>query len=627
MCSSFIICAVTLSFSILLIFATTKGRWKTYPKNFTAPRKKKIKRDGSDSGAKRYTSKNIQTFLADENNGPLDAIVIGSGIGGLTCSALLARCGKRVLVLEQHDRAGGSTHVFEDKGFEFDTGVHYLGNVSKSQPILDMLTGPDRRIEFARMGTAENGYVYDAIVEKNGREWLIPSGENAYREMLVREFPAYEEQIARYLELVRRVASDDLFFKLKIARPAWLVRKLAEWLGVFDRFFDTALRRSAEDVIRDDCGIDDPRLLWLLTAQWGDHGTLPSRASFFMHASVVNHYLHEGGFFVSGGSGQIAANIIPTIEESGGAVFVCAEVASIIVDNDNGTVTGVKLGNGDVIRCGTVVSSAGFQNTVTKLLGGGATANQALTAFASGAEPSPTAMCLFVGIDDFNEMDRAVLPSHNIWSLYDSGKSHDVAQREYFADPLNPDCHMPCFIGFPCAKDPTWKRRYPNKGNAVIVSLAARDWFSEWADGRTDCKKRGGLYRAKKEKFARRMLEELYRHCPHLRGRVTHFDLGTMPTFEHYIRSHEGGIYGLGDRGARFSREGFRYLRPDLGSELSLRGLYLTGQDVTTLGFSGALMSGILTAMSIQGYGTLWDIVTGRNLISDLKMMIISPPN
>lgn len=55
----------------------------------------------------------------------LDAIVIGSGIGGLVCAALLAKQGRRVLVLEQHDVAGGCCHTFEDGGFEFDTGIHY----------------------------------------------------------------------------------------------------------------------------------------------------------------------------------------------------------------------------------------------------------------------------------------------------------------------------------------------------------------------------------------------------------------------------------------------------------------------------------------------------------------------
>ena len=56
----------------------------------------------------------------------VDVIIIGSGISGLYCAALLAKAGKRVLVLEQHYVAGGCTHCFEDKGWEFDTGSSYI---------------------------------------------------------------------------------------------------------------------------------------------------------------------------------------------------------------------------------------------------------------------------------------------------------------------------------------------------------------------------------------------------------------------------------------------------------------------------------------------------------------------
>ena len=54
----------------------------------------------------------------------LDAIVIGSGIGGLSVAALLSRAGKKVLVLEQHDQAGGCCHTFIEDGFEFDVGEY-----------------------------------------------------------------------------------------------------------------------------------------------------------------------------------------------------------------------------------------------------------------------------------------------------------------------------------------------------------------------------------------------------------------------------------------------------------------------------------------------------------------------
>ena len=69
----------------------------------------------------------------------LDANIIGSGIGGLTTAAVMAKAGKRVLVLEQHDQAGGCCHTFLDKGYEFDVGIHYIGQMGR-QTLIKTLT-------------------------------------------------------------------------------------------------------------------------------------------------------------------------------------------------------------------------------------------------------------------------------------------------------------------------------------------------------------------------------------------------------------------------------------------------------------------------------------------------------
>ena len=69
-----------------------------------------------------------------------DVIVIGSGLGGLSSAAVLSKAGYKVVVLEQHDIIGGATHTFEDGGYEFDVGIHYLGGE------MDKFLSPTRRL-------------------------------------------------------------------------------------------------------------------------------------------------------------------------------------------------------------------------------------------------------------------------------------------------------------------------------------------------------------------------------------------------------------------------------------------------------------------------------------------------
>ncbi|MDX1453035.1 MAG: NAD(P)-binding protein, partial [Oleiphilaceae bacterium] len=82
-----------------------------------------------------------------------DVIVIGSGIGGLCNAALLSKLGKKVCVLEQHYTAGGYTHAYEREGYEWDVGVHYIGEVHKPwsmiRRVFDVIS--DGKLEWAPM--------------------------------------------------------------------------------------------------------------------------------------------------------------------------------------------------------------------------------------------------------------------------------------------------------------------------------------------------------------------------------------------------------------------------------------------------------------------------------------------
>ena len=144
-------------------------------------------------------------FTADKVPDKLDAIVIGSGIGGLTAAALLARAGKRVLVLEQHDQAGGCCHVFEEQGYEFDVGIHYVGKMREGG-LARILTD---QLSQGRLQWHPIADDYDIVVtgENYDNRWPINKDPKVQMERLIARFPEEEQAIREYFKRVREACT------------------------------------------------------------------------------------------------------------------------------------------------------------------------------------------------------------------------------------------------------------------------------------------------------------------------------------------------------------------------------------------------------------------------------------
>ena len=537
----------------------------------------------------RYNLKKVPTNI--------DTIVIGSGIGGLSCAAYLSRVGKKVLVLEQHYIAGGCMHSFEEKGVEHETGIHYIGNIEKRKKVLDLIT--DTPIEWCKMGEKHNG-VYDEIYIED-RKYLFRTGEENFIKDLSDRFPGEEKNIRNYIKLIKEVAKKDIFFNIKIIRSEIVLYLLKLYLKYWDTDYYKYVNMSAYDGIS--LFTNNEELKAVLGGQFGDYGPTPKKANFFIHASIVNHYL-EGGYFPKGGSGIIAKKIIPVIEKAGGRVLVGKKVNSILQDL-NGDVFGVEMENGDRIRCKNVVSGVGLSNTFNNLIEPESKEVKKYLELNKKIGPSTGFIYCFVNLK--GNPDELELRDSNLW-IYPN-KDYDKMLEDFEKNILkNP---MPLFIACTCAKDSDWPNRYPDKSSAIILTLGKKEWFEEWENEK--CMKRNLDYQDLKEELGKRMLEEgLYKYYPKTKGKVENIEIGTPLTNQFYLGAVSGEGYGLDSNVYRFSNAF------DLKPEIDIKNLYLTGQDVCTLGFTGALMGGVLTAHSILGYGTLLDILTDRNLIDDL---------
>jgi all-trans-retinol 13,14-reductase len=521
-----------------------------------------------------------QATLADQ----WDAIVVGSGVGGLTAAVLLGMHGrKRVLVLERHYEAGGFTHTFRRPGYEWDVGLHYIGQMqNEASPVrraFDHVTGGG--VDWRAMPE-----VYDRI-EIAGRTFEFVAGRERFREGLKQAFPGEAEVIDKYIAAVLACNRASQLWYAEKAIPG-AIAKLAG--GLMRAPYMRWARRTTLEVLQ---GITANReLIGLLTAQWGDYGLPPAKSSFAIHATIAEHYF-AGASYPVGGAGSIAAAMTPLIAGAGGCVVTGAEVAAIMLDGERAV--GVSMADGREFRAGMVVSDAGAANTLERLLPADLPALSGLRGELRRLEPSTAHVSLYVGLDRSDA--ELGLKGTNVW-VY-PGFDHDANVERFARDfPESGDAEFPgVYISFPSAKDASFAARYPGKATMEAIAMLPYAAFAKWGDSRW--KRRGDDYEALKERLSVQLMAEVERQAPSVVGHLAYAELSTPVTTQHFMNYASGEIYGIAATPERYAARA-------LGTRTPIRGLYLTGQDVASLGVVGALFGGVIAA----------SVALGKNLMS-----------
>lgn len=503
--------------------------------------------------------------------GPWDAIVVGSGMGGMTAAALLSALGRRTLVLEQHYVPGGFTHAFKRKGWTWDVGVHAVGEVTEHSLTGRLL----QRLTEGRLRWASLGPVYDAFEFPGGFAIDFPDTPGQFRENLAAAFPREGAAIDAYLARVKEVSGAMRGYYLARTAPRGL-RRLSDLL--LARRAAAAFERPAGEEIA--ALTADERLRAVLCAQWGYYGVPPARASFAIQALVARHFLH-GGYYPVGGSQVIARELLAAVARQGGWTRVVADVATLVLER--GRAVGVRLRSGEEVRAPIVVSAVGALATVQRLLPPEVRA-AAWCHDVARLRPAAAHVCLYVGLE--GDVRAAGAGAANRW-FYETWRSDDEAWQ-VTTDGAPPRAPV-LYVSFPSLKDPAHDAGPSQRHTAEVVTFVPWSAFERWRD--TRWRRRGEDYDAFKARLQEALLEQVLERLPGLRPLVRHVELSTPLSTDHFCRPSEGSIYGLAPTPERFRCP---WLRP----RTPIPGLFFAGSDVATCGVIGAMMGGVLAAVA-----------------------------
>jgi all-trans-retinol 13,14-reductase len=508
--------------------------------------------------------------MPDTDRTDWDAIVIGSGIGGMAAAGALSKLGHKVLLLEQYQTLGGLTHSFSIEGFTWDAGIHYLNCVApgdRERDILDWLSATP--IEFTSMGA-----VYDNLHIGNAAPLALSRPYEAQERDLKDRFPDEAKAIEAWTAALREGREAVLKITLTRGMPEIVGTALKWWHG---HAIDRWCARTTQEVI--DEITDNRDLAAVFAAQWFDYGGRPSKASFGLHALITGSYLESGAWYPAGGGAAFAEHILPTITAAGGEARADTRVGTVLIED--GRAAGVRTAQGEDIRADAVISDIGARETVNHLLPGDC-GHQDWIGEIRALPHSVAHFSLFLGFE--GDIEKAGATRSNHW-IYPTGKV-DVVWTDA---PDNPPPGM--FVSFASLKDADHDPGPLLKYAGELVAWTDWSVVEKWADVAPDA--RGEDYRSFKEKVEEVLFAQFEAHFPELAKLVVLRNLSTPLTTAAITGHHRGAFYGIDVTPERL-------LSGALQAKTPVPGLFLAGQDVLSPGIPGALWGGVLAAASVD---------------------------
>jgi len=499
-----------------------------------------------------------------------DAIVIGSGIGGLTTASLLSQINKKkVLILEKHFAAGGQTHVFKRKNFTWDVGLHYVGEVKEGQisrSVFDFISG--NKLKWNSLPNKYSKIVFPDFT------FEISENEKEYKKDLIKKFPNDKKSIIKYFKDIKRAATWNQRYFLSQLFPFY-ISIILKFINLFSRRI--ALKTTEEYMNKT---IKNEKLRSLLQSHWFTYLLPPKESAFVMHAIIAVHFI-RGASYPEGGSENIVKTILPQIEKNQGKLLLNREVFEIIIKNNRAI--GVKVKHKDIIEeyyAPVIISNVGGINTFKKFLP--EKINNPIKEKINTLERGYSNLTLYLGLKD---NPRKLGFNGEKYFFFDEYNHNEIFKKSYKLLDGKPNHFIISFSSL-FNKD-------TKKYTAQILYYLDYEHFNKWKDQKW--LKRSKEYYKLKDKISDYLIDYIDSKIKGFKNIIEYKELSTPLSYEHFTNRDFGVYYGIPSNPERFRQKWLRVKTP-------IKNLFLTGSDVCVLGIVGALMGGVATASYLNGF-------------------------
>jgi prolycopene isomerase len=470
-----------------------------------------------------------------------DVVIIGSGLGGLTCAASLAKRGKKVLVLEQGSNPGGYGVTFQRKGYKFDAALHLIVGAGKG-PLKEIFSSLSitEKLKFIPLDP-----LYTVIYP--GLKMDIPADLGAYTQILCQEFPLEEAGIKTVLSEM-----DKISVALGSTPPPPVIGEYA--------------KKTFADLL--DEHLHDPRLKAIISSPWIYAGLPPSRLSVIVASALFLEMFTKGAYFPQGGSSALVDCMVERFKEAGGELELNSRVVKILLEEKRAI--GVETAKGAKIGARVVISNAAANQTFLKLVGREALEEDFCMSLER-MEVSLSVFQVYLGIK--GDPKELGIPGHEVMLFKDynyEGAYRQICQGDFLRGGLS--------ITTPTMIDPSMA---PEGGHSLICYLLAPYKGIDW--------------KVKKATFMEELLVQLEGFFPRILDRIVIKDASTPLTFERYTLNTEGALLGWA------ATPELVFGRPQ--PKTPIENLYLTGHwTLPGGGYSGVIPSGWMVAEMVSEY-------------------------